>query len=55
MDWTLEVVMVPVGSQNGGFDRAIAFYRDQRFAQPKSDNPGWWGAQPGSPRDAVSA
>jgi catechol 2,3-dioxygenase-like lactoylglutathione lyase family enzyme len=29
MDWTLEVVVVPVASQNGGVDRAIAFYRDQ--------------------------
>ncbi len=29
MDWTLEVVVVPVSSQNGGVDRAIAFYRDQ--------------------------
>jgi catechol 2,3-dioxygenase-like lactoylglutathione lyase family enzyme len=29
MDWTLEVVVVPVTSQNGGVDRAIAFYRDQ--------------------------
>jgi catechol 2,3-dioxygenase-like lactoylglutathione lyase family enzyme len=29
VDWTLEVVAVPVASQNGGVDRAIAFYRDQ--------------------------
>ena len=29
MDWTLEVVVVPVSSQDGGVDRAIAFYRDQ--------------------------
>ena len=29
MDWTLEVVVVPVASRNGGVDRAIAFYRDQ--------------------------
>jgi catechol 2,3-dioxygenase-like lactoylglutathione lyase family enzyme len=29
MDWTLEVVVVPVASQDGGVDRAIAFYRDQ--------------------------
>jgi catechol 2,3-dioxygenase-like lactoylglutathione lyase family enzyme len=29
MDWTLEVVVVPVNTQRGGVDRAIAFYRDQ--------------------------
>jgi catechol 2,3-dioxygenase-like lactoylglutathione lyase family enzyme len=29
VDWTLEVVVVPVASQHGGVDRAIAFYRDQ--------------------------
>lgn len=29
MDWTLEVVVVPVATDNGGIDRAIAFYRDQ--------------------------
>ena len=29
MDWTLEVVVVPVSTHDGGVDRAIAFYRDQ--------------------------
>jgi len=29
MDWTLEVVVIPVSTQEGGVDRAIAFYRDQ--------------------------
>ena len=32
MDWTLEVVVVPVGD----VDRAIAFYRDQLGFQPRS-------------------